>query len=96
MFGPFSGFMNTARMMDAWLIDQKNEQRRQRRLEESDIEGFMQASGQRRGPMSDAQLLERLMNVNNYRVWRLQRDMKWARKQLVKMGVDPSRAKDIV
>lgn len=82
--------------MDAWLIDEQNAKRRQRKLGESDIDGFMQASGQRRGPMTDAQILERLMNVNNYRVWRVQRDMKWVRKQLVKMSIDPVRAKDIV
>jgi len=60
-----------------------------RRAGRKDVISFAEAIEQRRGPRDLKAIRGELIRRNYWRMRRMQDDVKWLKKQLVKMGLNP-------
>lgn len=66
-----------------------------RHLTADDIDGWMKAASQRNPPRKmDRRTLQDYLKAKNLRRWnRLQRELRWAEKELGKLGLNPEDAR---
>lgn len=70
----------------------------QRHLTKDDIDGWMDAASKRKPPRKlDRRTLQEYLKAKNLRRWnRLQRELRWAEKELGKLGLNPEDARWMV
>lgn len=78
-------------MVSWWKDISKNSQPRQRYLTENDVSSFMKAASERpRYTRRTREALQHMLRMRNPWRWRrLQSDLAWAKKVMVKAGYDP-------
>lgn len=75
---------------------------KKRTLDDDDYESFFSAADARprrttpRSPQTRADIIAALEKKNSYRMWRLNHDYKWLRRQMKKMGHDPDDARELL
>ena len=67
-----------------------------RRLNEDDIEGFFHAASRRPKYKTSDEIIRQLKKDNWFRWNRLQSDLRWMKRRLKKMGVDPEQARELL
>lgn len=63
---------------------------------DDEVDGWFEAADNRRGPISNMEILAYLESRSSFRMWRLRHDLKWARKQVARLGVDPERLRNLL
>lgn len=63
---------------------------------EEDVQDWIDAADNRRGSLSDDEIIAYLNSKNWYRWWRIGQDYRWVKKQLKKLGVSPERARNLL
>ena len=67
-----------------------------RRLDDGDIDAFMDAAERRMRPITRDEIREHMRRKNGWRWWRLQHDYRWLRKQMKKLGLNPDDARELL
>jgi len=70
----------------------------QRHLSQDDVEGWLDAASKRNPPRPrDRRSLREYLEARNHRRWRiLQRQLRWAEKELLKLGMNPEDTRWII
>ena len=68
----------------------------QRRLTSDDVDSFVEAATLRKEPRTTAQARAAIRQSNPVRWWRLQGDLKWLRREMKRMGLNPEDARWIL
>lgn len=67
-----------------------------RLLTRDDVDGWNKAADQRKPAMTREQIIAYVESRNSHRWWRIQHDYKWLQKQMVKMGLNPNDARELL
>lgn len=69
---------------------------KRRRVTNVEVTDWLLQAAMRPAPFERESVLLKIKARNSYRLWRIQHDMKWLRKEVKRLGYDPELAKELL
>ena len=69
---------------------------KKRPLTEHDINSWLKAADARTGPVSREEIIAYFKSKNAHRWWRINYDVRWIKKQMVRLGLNPEDWKELL